>query len=250
MRKLLCVLTVLVLVLSLGSISVFAKDGDLLIMYEGADLTGKNNGDDQGGVRNPEKGTIELGRDPDKSGHGLWGYEPDAYDTAGGTKTFTMVVVAKIVQAGDDTDDNVLRMDHKIRPQDGTPEPEDQGAYYTGEDLAALKADANGYVTLYSVITPDVYDSASSIKIENRIHFNSTLGWEIDIYKLALYEGDVSSKEVPEPNPDKTTAPAGPSATKKPSQPGTSPQTGDAGILLAMAAAGAAVVGGLKLRRK
>lgn len=216
----------LVLVFVLGASVVSAADGDLVVEYKGESLTSKDNGSDQGGIRNPEAGTVSLG---EGEGHGLWGYEIYDIDTAGGTKIFTMVVKAKIVVEGEDVSDNVIRLDHKLRVvgYDEAEQPVDGGAYYTGEDLVALTPDADGFITLYSVFGPDLYDDGDKINIESRIWFTSNSGWEIDIYEMAIYEGDVTPEE-PDPTPTEaptetpeatetqTTAPAATTATKAP----------------------------------
>lgn len=249
MKKLLSVVVVLAVIFALGTTSVMAADGDLLVAWEGAELTGRSNGDDQGGVRNPDAGTISLGSG---TGHALWGYEPDAYDTASGTKNFTVVLKVKVVEEGEDTVDNVLRVDPKIRPQDGTPEPEDAGDYYSGERLCELTPDADGFLYLYSVIEPDEYADADSIKIENRVWFTNASGWEIDVYAMSLYEGDLSEQYEAIGEGTGEDEGTGDEGTSEGEGSGSTdvPETGDASVVLAIVAAGAAAFGGLKLRKR
>lgn len=223
MKKLfsLAMTAAVILSLMVTSVAVHAKDGDVIVNYEGKTLTDKDNGADKGGVRNKEKGTIELGKEDMGEGHVIWGYEPPTIDTNGGKLVMTIIVKCKIVEAGDDTDDNVLRLDPKVRVKasktstETTAEPPEVGPYYTGEDLAALKPDKDGFVYLYGLLDPESYEENDFISVENRIHFNSVFGWQIDVYGLKMVEGNAVPEE-PTPTPGANTTPPATTATKAP----------------------------------
>ena len=206
MKKLLSILMFisLITIFAIGSVTVYAAKGDVIYTVEGKTLTAKSNGNDQGGIRNADAGTISLGSG---EGHAIWGYEPAMFKSE--QREFTVVVKAKIVTKGEETTDNVLRIDPKIRTKSGA-EPEDQGQYYNGEDLMALVPDADGFVMLYSLITPEMYEEEDEIKIENRIWFTHNFEWEIDIYALSIIDGNVIPDE---PEPVETPTPATPTPT-------------------------------------
>lgn len=219
---------------------------DYIAKYEGDTLTANKNGENRGGVRN-DNGTISLGTvKATEKGEVLWGYETSQFDTTDGS--YTLVVKAKIVKKGNiDNETPVITVTPKLRwTEAGEGKDKDVAGTYTGERLENLKADEDGFVYLYCVINPEDYNSAEKLSVENRIWFDGTIdvedNWQIDLYSMILYKGDRSADY---PDGEAPTPPAeDPETPEKPSQ------TGDVSAVLAVLTAGAAVFGGLKLRRK
>ena len=268
MKKLMCVAVAIAILLSLSAVNIFAANpsasemtliqewvGDALTGLNGNGVNGKDqNTDNVDGIR-----VMTAGKEGATNEQTIWGAQVN--DLEGNGKVYLVEYVVKVEDSaleGVSDDTAIFGMDPSLRPTDDWAEV--YGVIdITVADWKAADKDSEGWAKFYMVINEDFYDrevERTGFAIENRLAFRNNV--TMSIKGLAFYsytgsetqetinvgtgttipsdpdDGNSDNNEDPDKDPDKDTP----------------TQTGDVSAVLAVLTAGAAVFGGLKLRRK
>lgn len=268
MKKLMCVAVAMALLLSFSAVNIFAanpSESELTLLHDWKDNTlndlpgngvnGKDqNTDNVNGIRVMTAGKEGAGTD-----HTIWGAE--VRDLEGNGTVYVSEYVVKVEESdleGVSDETVIFSIDPSLRPTDNWAEvngPVD----ITVADWKAADKDSEGYAKFYMIFNEDFYDrevERTGFAIENRLSFKNTVTMTIKYLAFYTYTGsetqdtiNVGTGTTVPSDPDDGNSDNNEDPDKDPDKD-TPTQTGDVSAVLAVLTAGAAVFGGLKLRRK